>query len=282
MGIFDFIRDKSGLGVCIFKPSEVHFIDRPQPPDSFFRVREYAGWELQQKMKVLPGAHWLKAEYTAPAFENLSFAYKNQIFCVLIVYVHKKTGKAISIGVKRDNLVRECKKNNLVPCVYRILVDDFEKPSLDKLEEVGKGWNLLHAETGVEINPAELANDIPIKMSPWELHDFAVQVVRNYITDKLKYKILSYQTVLGIEPQIFFEDNNGMKNWVVVRHVVYPNKEANMPANIFDIMPSLKECNGYFASVGFCSSDMSNSCLYRGEMAMINFQGMKKVAHGIA
>ena len=65
-------------------------IDRPDPTDFFLAIRTIAGGNLQREIDKLQGkrwfegAHWVKPELTYPCFEHLTFAYKNQVFCVLI------------------------------------------------------------------------------------------------------------------------------------------------------------------------------------------------------
>ena len=46
---------------------------------------------------------------------------------------------------------------------------------------------LINPETKELINPYDLVTDENIIMTDWEIQDFAVQVVRNYIKDKNKY-----------------------------------------------------------------------------------------------
>jgi hypothetical protein len=41
------------------------------------------------------------------------------------------------------------------------------------------GWGLIDARTKTPINPVAPVTGEKIEMIPWELHDFAVQVVRD-------------------------------------------------------------------------------------------------------
>lgn len=284
MGPFDalFSKYKSETKKTAGQSSkEMRPIERPQPPDFFFVARQMAGYLLQQELKALPGAHWLKAEYTCPAFENLTFAYGNQIFCVLFCFIDEKTGESYSIGATKENLISTCEENNMIPCIFGVAVDDINNPSREKIRPLKQGWNLIHAKTGSAINPAVMGNPAPVRMSEWELHDFAVQVVRNHITEKLKLKILSYQTVIGVEPQIFFENEKGEKCWVIVRHVMYPEKRAGFLSVMYDLHPSLRKFKGYYASVGFSSMGEEPSILYRGEGANILFKGLESEAEAL-
>ncbi len=43
---------------------------------------------------------------------------------------------------------------------------------------VDPGWGLRDARSGALLDPAALVSDEPIPMTDWEVHDFAVQVVR--------------------------------------------------------------------------------------------------------
>ena len=57
-------------------------------------------------------------------------------------------------------------------------------------EVVEPGWGLIDPQTREIINPYDLVTNEHILMTDWEIQDFAVQVVRNYLTDKLNLKIL--------------------------------------------------------------------------------------------
>ena len=48
------------------------------------------------------------------------------------------------------------------------------------------GWGLVNAESGVVIDPVSMVSDELIEMFEWELHDFAFQIVKTYLTKQGK------------------------------------------------------------------------------------------------
>ena len=92
-------------------------------------------------------------------------------------------------------------------------------------------------------------------MTDWELHDFAVLVVRDYIEQELGRKLMSSQGNPDVDPSIWFVGENGPE-WVVVRLVTYPDKESNQPSNMGDIAASCSRMSkiGHLASVAIVNS----------------------------
>ena len=80
----------------------------------------------------------------------------------------------------------------------------------------------------------DLLSDENIEMTDWELQDFAVEVVRNHIKDKLGGEIMSRNSRPQVYPSIWFVGENGPE-WVAVRMRSYPNLE---PAYDWDLIKS--------------------------------------------
>lgn len=177
-------------------------IDRPEPSRFFVDTRKLVGNWLQQRMNQIKGTRWIKGYLTYPAFEHLSFSYKNQIFCVVVDIIDENTKKSCLPDKTKNLLIKECEKNNLIPCLYKVLVDNPQNPVYNTLKQYSDGWNLFDARNNEPIIPEQLGIDNLVEMSKWELNDFAIQVVRNYITDNLKLKILSYQNIISIDSQL--------------------------------------------------------------------------------
>lgn len=253
-------------------------IDRPEPSQFFVDTRKLVGNWLQQRMNQIEGTRWIKGYLTYPAFEHLSFSYKNQIFCVVVDIIDENTKKSCLPDKTKNLLIKECEKNNLIPCLYKVLVDNPQNPAYNTLKQYSDGWNLFDARNNEPIIPERLGTDDLVEMSEWELNDFAIQVVRDYITDNLKLKILSYQNIVGIDPQLWFMDDNRQKHFVIVRYTMYPNKDAQKPNNINSIQNKCKGYDGFFASVAFCSKGKNPSVLYRGQESYISFAGLEKLA----
>jgi hypothetical protein len=257
--------------------SIMYDIDRPEPSQFFVDTRKLVGNWLQQRMDQTKGTHWIKGYLTYPAFEHLSFSYKNQIFCVVVDIIDENTKKSYLPEKTRNLLIKECEKNNLIPCLYKVLVDNPKNPAYNTLKQYSDGWNLFDARSDELIIPERLGTDDLVEMSEWELNDFAIQVVRDYITDNLKLKILSYQNIVGVDPQLWFMDDSQEKYYAIVRYTMYPNKDAKIPDNITSIQNKSKGYNGFFASVAFCSKGENPSILYRGQGTFVSFEGLKKL-----
>ena len=149
------------------------------------------------------------------------------------------------------------------------------------------GWGLIDDTTDKLINPIDLVSDEKLEMTDWEVHDFAVQVVRDYITDKLGHQLMSSQGNPAVDPSIWFVGENGPE-WVVVRSDRFPAKDAKRPENLSDIAANCAKLSniGHFASVTFANSeDPSDPTggvlalpLWRGHGVFIRFEGIETIA----
>ncbi len=91
------------------------------------------------------------------------------------------------------------------------------------------GWGLLDAKTGTPIDPVALLTDERIEMTDWELHDFAVQIVRDELQKDGK-QLMSWTGDPCIDPAIWFVGDAGPE-WIIVRATRYPAPKENLPAN---------------------------------------------------
>jgi len=115
---------------------------------------------------------WLRAHPYPPFLEHLSFRLGNQLFFVRIEDVDGRvTGPGNPNGV-----VTAAAAANGHACILpmtRRLVGDAWVPA-------EPGWGLLDATSRRRIDPVALVTAEDIEMTPWELHDMAVQIVRDY------------------------------------------------------------------------------------------------------
>jgi hypothetical protein len=227
-------------------------IPRPQPTAEFLQARNIAGAVLEQYFKKLGGKlkpsldyRWIKADLTWPSFDHLTFAYGNQIFSVLVEVIDGEDSHLSEQECQRCFV--ECAKNNLIPCVFQV--------SLRDMKPLREGWNLLALETGLPIAPHDLVTDERIEMSEWELRNMAIQIVRDSVGQS-SGKVLSFTDILGIDPQVWFEDKTGTRAWVIVRHYsVLSGDEAQEFVGIEKQHPQLVAFDGYFAAVSMASSE---------------------------
>jgi hypothetical protein len=221
---------------------------------------------------------WIKANLEPPFLEHLSFRLGNQLF---FIRVEDADEEVVAPG-NSEALFTIAEGCNGHACVMPM------KKHGDEWRPLLPGWGLLDPNTQQMINPAELISDEKIVMTDWELHDFAVQVVRQQLEGEGK-KILTWQSNPGVDPSIWFEGERGPE-WVVVREVRYPESDAAIPENIDEIIRHCAQmsAHAHFASVAFINLDdpidpmAAQNCnflpLYRGYGANIRYEGLKAIA----
>jgi hypothetical protein len=273
-----------------------YLIDNPEPSRIFLKARQLTGIHLQEQFKKLnpkvvnssyDGFKWIKTELTYPSFDDLTFAFKNSIFSVVIELIDKK-GSSFTTQ-QRKRLLKACEENNLIPCTFKLnfreknddllgkLIDN--KSQLDyELSVLEQGWNLYDARTNQKITPTVLASNEQAEMSKWELSNFAIQIVRSQL-EKEGNQILSFCDIPEINPQIWFKNKKGETGWVIVKHI---NDEKDLDykewVGLEDRSPQLKPYDGYFASVQFYSiRTNSPTKLFRGDEMNINYKGLERI-----
>ena len=254
----------------------MHEIGMHEATEEFSRCWQAAGRHLQSQTHdgLLS---WLKANLTPPFLEHLSFRLGNQLFFVRIDDVDGKVrGPGNPNGYR--TIAKRC-SGHACRMPMRLNGSDWETTEA--------GWGLVDDKTGEVINPIALISDEKIEMTDWELHDFAVQVVRDFITQELGRQLMSSQGNPEVDPSIWFFGENGPE-WVVVRAAKYPEIEASRPGNMPAIAASCARMSntGHFAAVSFANSDDSFDAsgnvltqpLWRGHGVFIRFEGLESVA----
>lgn len=255
---------------------ESYLLDRPIPTRQFLQDRAQAGIQLDWNFSQFEGKtnnehddfRWIKAELSYPSFDDLTFAYRNQIFSVLVERTDE-AGSPLKRSRRIANLLRECRNNNLTPCIFPISART-SKPLR------GMGWNLINAMTGEPVDPVAQSSDDLIKVSDWELNNWAVQIVSDYLRDR-KMKLLSFCDAPGIFPQIWFEDTNGEKCWVEVIHAIYPDTGEDSPSSCRKPPMEIIVYKGFIARVSFVNMDPAGppEKIYRSQGANIRFKGIE-------
>lgn len=270
-------------------------IDGAEPPQEFLQARNVAGGTLESHFKKEAGKaepskdyRWIKAELTWPSFDHLTFGYGNQVFSVLVDLVDLVDGGTSALSqLERDRCLKACRENNLVPCLFRVDARTFQP--------MEAGWNLRHLEDQQPVVPAEHATAEKIPMSAWERRNFAIQVVRDHIKEKRGTATLSFCDVLGIDPQIWFEEANGARCWVIVRdYGIIRGDEKQEFIGIEKLHAQLRPFDGFFAAVSFASSEPvlldldgkiiplskrfdGTAPLYRGDGCHIKFTSLERI-----
>lgn len=273
-----------------------YLIDRPEPSEIFLRARHMAGVQLQEQFSVnndkivnssYDGFKWIKAELTYPSFDNLTFAYKNSIFSVVIELIDEK-GSSMT-RQQKERLLNACEENNLIPCNFKLGFKEkkdvllgrlmVNEDQLDyELTPLEEGWNLYDVRTNQKINPLNIASNEKTRMSKWELSNFAIQIVRNDL-EKEGDEVLSFCDLPEVNPQIWFKNKKGETGWVIVKHIKENNElDCREWVGLEDRSPQLKPYDGYFASVQFYStSTNSTENLFRGDGMSINYKGLERI-----
>lgn len=246
----------------------------PSPNKSFIQCWVAAGKHLNAQ--VNGGIkRWFRAHTNPPFLEHLSFGIGNQLFFIRIEAPYDQ----LDIPGNVQGLHRIA-----AFCRGHACLMPMRKTKSEEWEPVFPDWGLLDARTGILINPSSFENVKDIEMTAWELHDFAVQIVRDQL-EKDGYRIMSWSGDPEIDPSIWFIGSSGPE-WVVVRSVKYPVKKAEKPINLQIILKKLSphSINGNFASVAFCSSDQSTKNedepvlpLWRDHGLYVSYTGLEKL-----
>ncbi len=275
--LFDFISSKSlekerGKNVGFTNKKYVDLsvksreIDKVAPSELFIDVMNISGQFLHEKMVEVDDCSWLKSELTRPSFDHFTIAYKNQVFSILIDIRDDNGTSFLPPEFLKRQLV-ESEKNNLIPCLFPVIVENMDASTARILDN--SNWNLFNSISGDCIIPENLVSDKKIEMSEWELHNFAIMQMR-FMLKEQGFKIVSFQNVIGVDPQIWFVDLDGKNSWVVVRC-------SDIKTD--DLVEITRRCfkyNGYLAKFDFVSNN-SDKKIYRGDRIGVNFKGFEKI-----
>ena len=266
-----------------------HILDEPLsdvPSEAFAQCWNWAAQHLQNKILAYTGGDerkggWRKSALMAPFIEHLSFRIGNQLYFVLVEDVFDR----VKGPGNREGLLKIAQICNGHACIMPMR----HRPSLGlaRREEswaaVRSGWGLVGARSALEVDPSALATDEQIEMSDWEVHDLAVQVIRQDLTERGR-RLISWQSDPTLDPSDWFMGDQGPE-WVVVRaarRATTASSEA--PANWAAIVRRLKSLSphGHFAWVQLAArpedleaaADASLAPLYRGQVAHVRYDGI--------
>ena len=252
-------------GIEVSKENDLNILDRPDNTQEYWKAREEVGVFLQNRFKQHNGFKWIRTEPMSPKFDDMSFAFKNKIFSVLIDI--KYSDKDRLSKIEKERFINECKSNNLIPCIFPIN----DKKSLSLLSD--EHWNLYDIRTNELVNPLTVATDEKIMMSNYEFNNMAVDIVKNYIR-KENMNIESYCDIIGIFPQIWFKDKNNEMSWIYVTYSI-TGKFDDINIEVNKLIKGMPKYNGYIAQVGLTS--VENEGPYRGAGFYVKFNGIEKV-----
>ena len=159
----------------------MHDIEMQTASEEFARCWHEAGRHIQRQVQG-PLHSWLKVNLNPPFLEHLSFRLGNQLF---FIRIEDADGKLEVPGSRRGlQMVADgCKGHACLMPMRR---------QAAKWEPAMPGWGLLDVQTGVPVNPVALVSDERIEMTDWEMQDFVVQIVRDWLI-KQGRKLMSWQ-----------------------------------------------------------------------------------------
>jgi len=202
---------------------------------------------------------WLRANLHEPLITHLTFQVENQLF---FVFVDVEGGLAWERHLKQMFL-DGAEAAGAHACRFPVVLSDDEARTP---RPEAAGWGLVDARSGDPVDPPALVSDAHIEMSDWEVHDIAVQIVRDQMQQSGQ-KVESWQSYLGVFPAIWF-DHGGQVGWVVVQAQRWPSADVARKPDLDDIKTRFPGV-GCFASVIVANDDQDMDSLvplplYRG------------------
>ena len=250
-------------------------IETQEMSQQFFQIWKAAVAHLGEKIDG-GSCSWLRSHPYPPFLEHLSFCLENQSF---FVRVTDRDEKVIGPG-NESGLLAVAEGCGGYPCLMPM-----KHKFLGGWAPEYPGWGLIDFHSKEPIDPVSLVTDEMIEMTPWEVQDFAVQIVRQQL-EREGYKPISWQGNPGVDPSIWFVGSTGKPECVVVRVAKYPDNKALRPMNLGEIVASCKQQGAeiYFASVAFASADQpfksDNEApvpLWRGYGVHPNYGGLERL-----
>jgi hypothetical protein len=245
----------------------MHDIEMQEMSQEFFDCWQSAGNHLNNQ--VQGGIRtWLRAHPNPPFLEHLSFCFGNQLFFIRIEDVDGKVRGPGSV----HGLLAVAEGNCGHPCLLPMR----RKPFGGAWIAVENGWGLIDAITGRPVDPVSMVTEERIEMTPWEIHDMAVQVVRGYLHDR-GYQLMSWQGNPEVDPAIWFLGDSKGPEWVVVRAVRFPESHASRPANWRSISSQCARLSqvGHFASVAIVSAEQPFASPHEDPVPLWRGHGMQ-------
>ncbi len=218
---------------------------------------------------------WLRRYPDPPYVEHLSFRLGNQLFFVRV----EDADRNVEGPSNPDALRHVASLANGHACVMPMRKVGVEGNWLP----TETGWGLLDAATRKLVDPLSLVSDALIEMTDWEVHDMAVEVVRQQLR-KEGYEVTSWHGNRGFDPSIWFVGDSKGLEWVVVRATRYPAMQAERPSSWMEIAATCSSTSsiGHFASVALANVEQASESagntvvpLWRGHGTFARFTGLE-------
>jgi hypothetical protein len=245
--------------------------------NDFQKLHHIAGrWLHNQVSQYSP--RWIRLTISDIAGEHYSFFAGNQAFFVRIEDVD---GEIIAPGTRNAwlrmvmnwggvaCLLRAKRYHDSILCAAQV---DFELVEPDSMHPIDIRKHLLSQ---------------PPEMNEWEIHDFGIIFVRQYVERDLGGRVLSYQSDPDVLPSIWVEID-GKQGAIVVCTGRYPANHLEPTEFVTVVSTKLAalQVNTFYASVTIMSVHeqpelASNAApLMRGEGLIPRFLGLEPIAPG--
>lgn len=245
---------------------------------------------VSSKGLTFPDFSWLQTNLIWPSFQHLCFRYLSNVYSIILA-VHgfssssgREDDRIIVAKQDYENLLHECEKNNLIPCILPIAI----RSQVTMIDDV----HLLHAVTGEHITIDNIIQKEQVPMSEWEINSMGIQTVVEYLK-KENCQINSYCDVVGIEPQIWFKKDE-KTSYIIVRSIPVGKRKEKFVINK-NSLSRFADYDGYFADVQFSSSNPvlrdglglskrdtdEDVWMWRGDSFYCNFKGIQEIENAI-
>ena len=154
---------------------------------------------------------WMQTYPQEISFQHMCISYKDYVLCIVIGLYGEINGegKLYVDGQYHENLIRECEKYNMTPCLF--IID-----CADGIPRIPEPY-LTDARTHAPIDLSNLKEDNGGVMSEWEINNVGIGCVCDFLLKQGISKI-AYCDVVGVSPQIWFE-KEGEASYAFVRSV---------------------------------------------------------------
>lgn len=205
---------------------------------------------ITRRLGDKPDFEWNRLHYSASAFDDINFRYKNMVFSILLKFFYN--GEEIPINKKRETEWLEiAKQNNLIPCIFPVdIIDDDTQYAIRRKTD---GWHLFYFNTKVEIDPTKISSEKTMLMSHYDLLNNAIKTVEFELeNDGFEVRATCDNPNLPEDyPRIWFVDKKGNICWVVVKYGINTNFKTPNVKKIIQNDSILNDSTGYFAPVVF-------------------------------
>ncbi len=217
---------------------------------------------------------WLTTVPHGLAIEHLSFFVGGQAFFLHLFEVASRA--VFPCGGTAEGLLRIARDWNGFACFMPMRRG--AGPDGMPWEPALSDWSMLDAVSGDAVRPETLALAEPLRVTRWELHDFAVQAVRQTL-ESHGLKVTAWNSDPEVQPAIWIKGPSGRPEWIEVSECLGSPFQAPVSASLREYASNMMDrgFRGWWAPVGFAPlvhKPGRPDGLYRGEGASVDYRGL--------